>query len=164
MITPSKSAVIMYSESMWHVNFKSGTTRLIKKNMKIFKPNSLRYCYLYTLRLDITNSILNKTTYIFSSVLIFYSWATISDEFVTSLMDNADTYLALVALFTQPPNEITTMRAKCRLPQERCHKFVCIDLVNSSFHGTSPLFHGKSSLLFFELSHRLGLFFLGGPL
>merc|ERR1739848_729614 len=79
-------------------------------------------------------------------------------------MNNTDTYLALVALLTQPPNEITTMRAKCRLPQERCHKFVRIDLMNPSLHGTPSLFHGKSSFLFFELSHRLSLFFLCSPL
>ena len=45
-------------------------------------------------------------------------------------MDNTDTYLALVALFTQPPNEITTMGAKRRLPQKRRHKLVCIHLMH----------------------------------
>ena len=49
---------------------------------------------------------------------------------MTSLMDNTDTYLALVALFTQPPNEITTMGAKRRLPQKRRHKLVCIHLMH----------------------------------
>jgi hypothetical protein len=106
----------------------------------------------------------SNDTYIISSFIFFDSWAAISDEFVTSLMNNTDTYLALVALLTQPPNEITTMRAKCRLPQERCHKFVCIHLMNSSLHGTSSLFHGESSFLFFELSRRLSLFLLCCPL
>ena len=63
-------------------------------------------------------------TYIFCAVIVFNPWAFVSNKFVTSLMDHADTNLALVALFTQPPNKITTMGAKCRLSQESCHEFV----------------------------------------
>ena len=64
-----------------------------------------------------TKSRLNYlNTYILSGIIVFNSWAAICDEFVTSLMDNTDTDLALVALLTQPPNEIATMRAKRRLP------------------------------------------------
>merc|ERR1719361_170905 len=65
-------------------------------------------------------------------------------------MDNTDTYLALVALFTQPPNEITTMGAKRRLPQKRRNKLVCIHLMHPPLHGTPSLFHSKPSLHFSE--------------
>ena len=83
---------------------------------------------------------------------------------MTPLMDHTNTYLALVALFTQPPNKITAMRAKRWLSQECGHEFMVIDLMNSSFHGTSSLFHSKPAFLFLELPHRLSLLFLRCPL
>ena len=60
---------------------------------------------------------LNKRqrSYLFSD-FILDTWAAIGDEFMTSLMDNAYTDLALIALFTQSPDEIAAMRTKCRLP------------------------------------------------
>ena len=96
--------------------------------------------------------------------VIFNPWAFVSNKFMTPLMDYANTYLALVPLFTQTKNKITAMRAKRWLSQKGGHEFVAIDLMNFSLHGTSSLFHRKTAFLFPELSHWLSLLFLRCPL
>ena len=60
------------------------------------------------------------------------------------------------------PYEVSTMRTKSRLSQEGGHEFVRIYLMNSSFHGTSSLFVGKSAFLLLELPHGDRLIFLQG--
>ena len=75
------------------------------------------------------NSLVQSGTYIFILVLgHINAGALCGDELVTPLVYYADTYLALVALLAQAPYEVATVRTECRLPQERCHEFVRVDL------------------------------------
>ena len=84
-------------------------------------------------------------TYIFILVLgHINAGALCGDELVTPLVYYADTYLALVALLSQAPYEVATVRTECRLPQERCHEFVRVDLHHRNTHD---IIHRKNPWL-----------------
>ena len=55
------------------------------------------------------------------------------------LVENEVTYLTLVALLTETPNEMITMRTKCRLLKSSLSEIVAVDLINASFPGASRL-------------------------
>lgn len=77
------------------------------------------------------------------------------DEFVASLVNNADADLTLIPLFSEAPNEISAVRAESGLPEESCHELMRVDLMDPALHGSSALFACESAFLLLKLPHRL---------
>jgi hypothetical protein len=63
---------------------------------------------------------------------IFDSRAFGNDKLMASLVDNTCTNLTLVALFADSKYKLFTVRTEGRLTKKRCHKFVSINLMDSS--------------------------------
>lgn len=53
------------------------------------------------------------------------------------------------------PNKITTMRTKCWLTQEGCHKLVTIHLMNTSSHRTTTTIHEGLFLVCATMRHLI---------
>lgn len=60
-------------------------------------------------------------------------------QLVAPLMADKCTHLALVALFSNAPNEILTVRAKCWLLQNGSHKSMVINEMDAAADGSAPL-------------------------
>ena len=84
------------------------------------------------------------------------------DHLVAPLVDHAGAHLALVALLTKTPDEISAVGTEGRLLQVDSHELVTIDLVDPPSDRHSPLV--SPTFLLLKGSAGLILFVLGGPL
>lgn len=137
VVTKSRHLIAMNREPMWYVDTESSSYNLVSKFKVTTTSNTIDGQGLTS------SSFFLHPGHLYTTNWWHFLWTTrVQTEIMMvgiSMVDSIEksNTLTLISLLAEAPNELVTVGTECWLPKNGSHKFVAIDLMNTTSHCTS---------------------------